>query len=122
MEDLEMKQNTGEINKIIAGILRLGSVVSIVFMAAGLVLFLAAGGSLPEVSVIGFRQALAGVPAFDPVALMTLGIVVLLFTPVFRVAGALFSFLLLEKDLTYALISLGVLLILATSLFIPGFK
>ncbi len=117
-----MKQDTVSINKIIVTVLRWGSGVSIILMAAGLGLFLINGCSAANTYFTGFHQVLTGVLAFDPAALMTGGIICLLLTPFLRVAGAFLSFLLIEKDKPYALISLGVLIILVISLFIPELK
>lgn len=71
---------------------------------------------------MGLRQALAGAVGLEPVALMTLGILVLLLTPFLRVVAVFFSFMLIEKDFRYTLVSMGVLMVLAASLVIPGIK
>ena len=119
-------RHTGEkVEKIIVGVLQLGSGVSAALMIAGLGLFLAHSGTgpnLPGPGFMGFRQSLTGVLSLQPMALMTLGIMVLLLTPFLRVVGAFLSFSLVEKDFKYALISFGVLLILTASFFVPGFK
>ncbi len=117
-----MNRDGMNVNRIIANILRLGSVISAILMLAGLFLFLVKGYPQQEAHILGFPQALAGSLALEPVALMTLGIVILLLTPLLRVVGAFFAFLLFEKDWKYALISLGVLLILSASLFVPGVR
>jgi|GEM_PF-980717 len=119
-EGSEKLQDTVIVNRIVGRILYLGSVVSILLMAAGLVLYLLKSAPGEGERILGFRQALAGAWAFEPLALMNLGIIVLLLTPFLRVIGAFLSFLLVEKDFTYALISLGVLIILTVSLILPG--
>ncbi|MHB9094372.1 MAG: DUF1634 domain-containing protein [Eubacteriales bacterium] len=118
-------QATVKAEKIIVNILRLGSGLSVVLMAAGIGLFLARGNfglGIPHVGFMGFRRALTGSLVLEPEPLMSLGIIVLLLTPFFRVVGALVTFLLVEKDYKYALISLGVLVILTVSFFVPGIK
>ncbi len=120
-----MNRDTMDANKIIAGILRAGSTMSAVLMAVGLGLYLLGGNDVRTahpVRILGFRQALMGMLSLKPVALMTMGILALLLTPFMRVAGAFFTFLLVEKDSKYALISLVVLLILVAAMFMPGFK
>ena len=117
-----MNQNLTGTNKTTVTILRVVSVVSIGLMGAGLGLFLAGGQTIAGAHFMGFRRAFSGALSLQPVALMTMGIIILLVTPSIRVIGALFSFLFVEKDVRYALISLGVLVILAASLFIPGLK
>ncbi len=114
-----MKLDTVNVNRVIVNILRFGSTVSVFLMLTGLFLFLAREYSIQEYRNMGIRQAAAGALALEPVALMTLGILVLLLTPLFRVVGALFSFLLVEKDRKYALVALGVLIMLSLSLFFP---
>nr|WP_269438368.1 DUF1634 domain-containing protein [Phosphitispora fastidiosa] len=103
-------------------LLRSGSIISVVLMAAGLAFALAADGGLEgqRAAGQGFSEVIAGVMALNPMAIMTLGILVLLFTPFLRVIAAFFSFLLIEKDINYSLISLGVLLIMILSLLVPG--
>ena len=117
-----MNHNITGTNKTTVTILRIVSVISIGLMGAGLGLFLAGGQTITGVHFMGFRQAFSGALFLQPVALMTMGMIILLITPSIRVIGALFSFLFVEKDVPYALISLGVLLILAASLFVPGVK
>lgn len=117
-----MNHNIIGANRTTVTILRIVSVISIGLMGAGLVLFLAGGQTIAGAHFMGFRRVFSGALSFQPVALMTMGIMILLVTPSIRVIGALFSFLFVEKDVRYALISLGVLVILAASLFIPGVK
>jgi len=117
-----MIQKSNDINRILALLLRTGSVLSVALMAAGLAFALAADGGLEgqRAAGQGFLQVIAGVMALNPMALMTLGILALLFTPFLRVIAAFLSFLLIEKDIKYSLISFGVLMIMILSLLIPG--
>ncbi|KNZ69392.1 hypothetical protein Tfer_2031 [Thermincola ferriacetica] len=117
-----MNQKSIDINRILAMLLRAGSALSVVLMAAGMALALAADGGLEGQRAVGlgFFQVIAGVMELNPPAVMTLGILVLLFTPFLRVIGAFLSFLLIEKDIKYSLISFGVLLIMTLSLLVPG--
>ncbi|WP_418791708.1 DUF1634 domain-containing protein [Phosphitispora sp. TUW77] len=110
-----------DINRILEILLRAGSVLSIVLMAGGMVLLLASDGGLNEQRLEGhgFVQLIAGVIALNPIDIMTFGILVLLFTPLLRVIGAFFSFLI-KKDIKYSVISFGVLLIMILGLLVPG--
>ena len=117
-----MNHNITGANRTTVAVLRIVSVISIGLMGAGLGLFLAGDQTVTGAHFMGFRQAFSGALFLQPVALMTMGIIILLVTPSIRVISALFSFLFVEKDVRYALISLGVLVILAASLFIPGLK
>lgn len=115
-----MKRGTVNANRVIIMTLRLGSLFSIIFMIAGMTMFLLSGDSTEQVyQSLGLQQILVGLMTFDSVSLMTAGILILLMTPLLRVLGAGLSFLLLEKDPAYALISLGVLTILIFSLLVP---
>lgn len=64
-----------------------------------------------------FRQLPAGLVALRPVAITQLGLVVLLATPVVRVATSVVGFAL-EGDRLYMAVTLMVLAILLTSLFV----
>ena len=62
----------------------------------------------------------SGVVALKPFAIIELGVVVLLATPVFRVAASLVLFAI-EKDRSFVLITLFVLLVLLFSFFVVPF-
>jgi uncharacterized membrane protein len=62
----------------------------------------------------------SGVVAFKPFAIIELGVVVLLATPVFRVGASLLLFAI-EKDRSFVLITLFVLLVLLFSFFVVPF-
>ncbi len=62
-------------------------------------------------------EVIAGVRAGRPYAVITLGVLVLIATPVFRVAVSVITFLW-ERDRMYALITLYVLLVLLVSFVI----
>ncbi len=64
-----------------------------------------------------FGQLLPGLAALRPVAITQLGLVVLLATPVMRVAASVVGFAL-EEDRLYTIITLAVLAILLTSIFV----
>ena len=103
-------------------VLRVFSGTSVVLMAAGLVLFAASGGDVAVTGTIDIppiSHILAGALALEPLSLMAMGIVVLLLTPFARVAGASVTFMV-KKDWRYALISLGVMIVLVLSLLVPG--
>jgi len=109
--------------KIIAGALSWAAGLSVLLMTTGLGLLLVKGEPANfRNDVTGPLAYLAGAAALEPHAIMGLGILVLLSTPVVGVLAAAISFLLIERDTKYALISLGVLVILVLSFFIPGFK
>ena len=112
------------VEDFIADLLRAGVVISALVVFAGGILFLARSGSSPvnyhvfhgepaalrAVAEI-FRQALA----LDPRGLIQFGLLLLIATPVLRVAFTVFAFAY-ERDWTYVLITLIVLALLLFSL------
>jgi uncharacterized membrane protein len=103
--------------RVIAGVLRYGSLISTLTMALGLGLMLVRGPavSLPVYHRIRLSLLVSGLIRFDPAALTELGILLLLFTPVFRIIVAVVTFAL-ERDAKYVLISLSVLVVVLLSL------
>lgn len=87
--------------------------LSVGLMAAGIALVVAAGESLPHT-----MPGVAGLPGalrrLDPAAYLSLGLVVLIVTPVVRVAGAMVVFAR-ERDRRYLLLSAAVLAIMVFS-------
>nr|BBH92698.1 hypothetical protein KTA_08970 [Thermogemmatispora argillosa] len=105
---------------VIGWILQGGVLVSAAIIVAGVIwLFLQPGGPAAT-SVARFPHSLAdlalGLLQGQAVALIVLGLVVLIATPVLRVATSIIAFAL-ERDFRYVLITLVVLLILLYSLF-----
>jgi uncharacterized membrane protein len=103
----------------IAWVLRIGSWVSTLVMALGLLILLGHGptnfSSAEQALEPGYllRHAFQG----EPVALASLGILLLLLTPVLRIVVAAVSFGL-ERDAKYVLVSLGVLAIIVGSILL----
>jgi uncharacterized membrane protein len=113
------RQFQGKGERAISAVLRYGSLISTLVMAVGSVLWLVTRGSVPGSSHHGIHPALL-IPALirlQPAAIIELGVLLLLLTPIFRIVVALLSFAF-ERDFKYVLISLGVL---AVVLFSIGF-
>lgn len=109
--------------RAIAFILRYGSLLATAIMALGLVLLFirgaaAAGRKFPRIDP---RVLLPSLLRFDPAAVTESGVLLLLLTPIFRIAVAVVTFAL-ERDYKYVLISLGVLavVLLSVSFAIEG--
>jgi uncharacterized membrane protein len=109
---------------VVSTVLIVGVVVSAAFIGAGFVAALAVGwqGSLLGVApttaaTTDFSNLPARLAALEPAAISQLGLLVLLATPVARVTASVVGFLL-EGDRLYAAITLAVLLILLTSIFV----
>ncbi|KLU62511.1 hypothetical protein CEB3_c11390 [Peptococcaceae bacterium CEB3] len=103
----------------ISSSLRFGVYLSAVVMALGLVLLFARGvsGYPADVFPTSIPLLWSGIILFRPAAVITLGLVLLIATPVFRVAASVLLFLV-EKDHLYTFITLFVLAILITSFLI----
>ena len=116
--------NAERFRGLVSGVLIVGVVTSAALMVLGFAVALVVGwdGSLLGRQPTGgaatdFSGLLAGLFALRPLAIAQAGLVVLLATPVLRVAASVAAFTL-EGDRLYALITLVVLIILLTSLFV----
>lgn len=124
--------NQSPINDVIAFILRTGVYISATVLVIGLVAFLAqpdaSHSSVTEVlrssavrpDVPASFQAVAdGLRHGSASAIIELGVLVLLATPVFRVAASIFLFLF-ERDWLYTTLTAFVLALLLISIFLLG--
>ncbi len=107
-----------ELNDVVHRMLILGLILSTVVLFAGLALSAIYHRPLPT-KVSGFREMLEGLKTGSPPSILSLGILLLIATPVFRVVGSLVEFLI-KRDWRYALITFSVLVILAASVFVGG--
>lgn len=114
----------GRFRTLVAGVLIVGVTVSATLIALGFATSLLVGwqgsllGAAPSSDgVTAFGSMMANLAALRPVGLAQLGLVVLLATPVVRVAASVVAFAM-EGDRLYAAITLVVLLILLTSIFL----
>jgi uncharacterized membrane protein len=101
----------------IAVVLRYGALLSTVIMAVGIALAVFRGslGGFAAHPVIHPRDLFPHLLRLDPLAVVELGILMLLFTPIARIVVAVAGFAE-ERDLKYVLISLGVLAIVLLSI------
>jgi uncharacterized membrane protein len=109
---------------MVSAVLVIGVTISAVLIGAGFIAALAVGwqGSLigaatSTASTTDFSNLSTRLAAFEPAAITQLGLITLLATPVARVAASVFGFAL-EGDRLYTAITLAVLLILLTSIFV----
>jgi len=106
----------------ISNILFTGSLCAAVLLVLGLGLLWIRGSSadhLGNLAQSSFSDFLLALKRGNPVAIINLGILAMMLTPFLRVSAAIFSFLL-EKDYRYAIIGLGVAVILLFTI-IPSF-
>jgi len=124
-----MRQWTDErMERFIGGLLRIGVLLAAALVLAGAVVFLAhQGGERPDYRVFrGEPRALRGVGgivrealALDGPGLIQTGLLVLIATPVARVAFSVFAFAA-QGDRAYVVITLVVLAVLGFSLLGTG--
>ena len=104
---------------VISGVLRGGVLLSVAVILGGILYYYALRllGRLPhETFPDTLAEVGAGLKALEPVAIVTAGLLVLLATPVLRVAVSIAAFAI-EKDRTYVIITAIVLAILLFSIF-----
>lgn len=121
--DIMSEENNSKIEEmeiIISNFLRIGVVLSAIIVFAGLLIFLISGNSgysgdyFPTTPTEIFN----GLLLLKPYAIILLGLIILILTPVFRVGVSILVFIK-EKDFLYVKITSFVFLILIIS-FILG--
>ncbi len=107
----------------IGWILQIGVSLSAVIILLGIVLLPTWPGGLSPERVLAFPQTLgqvaAGLLVLRPQAIITLGLLLLIATPIVRVAASIVAFAF-ERDRRYVIITSIVLIILLLSLFLGG--
>ncbi len=104
---------------VISGVLRGGVLLSVAVILAGVCYYYALrllGRLPPQTFPDTLAEVGAGLRAAQPMAIVTAGLLVLLATPVLRVAVSIAAFAI-EKDRTYVIITAVVLAILLFSIF-----
>jgi uncharacterized membrane protein len=106
----------------ISNILFAGSLCAALLLVLGLGLMLIRGNSADQIGNLAqssFSDFLSALLKGESTAVINLGILAMMLTPFLRVSAAILSFLL-EKDYRYAIIGLGVAVILLFTI-IPSF-
>jgi|SRR5579863_90192 len=105
---------------VIGWILRIGAIASAAIILFGMVLFLFHGGTLQQ-SIPAFPHTLgtvfAGLLLLQPQAIIALGIMLLIATPVITVTASVIAFAI-EHDRHFVIIALVVLFMLIASLLV----
>ena len=120
-----------DMNVVISGLLKYGVLTSATLIAVGtLLLFAITPQSFPQTveqlvstgygkPTLDLAQLLGGLASANPIFLIQLGLIVLLATPVARVAASVVMFAA-ERDKLYVAVTLFVLLVLLAGLFVVG--
>ena len=123
MEEKRNGMNDERIDIIIGNLLRIAVAVSAVFVFAGAVIYLwRHGHQMPDYGVFsgvpknlrGLREIMESAWRIRSVGIIQLGLLLLIFTPVARVAFSVIAFLL-ERDYMYVAFTLIVLTVLLLS-------
>lgn len=114
-----MKTQSKDVNLLFSKILRVGVSVSATIIVIGLLkLFITGKSGYPGTSYpYTVTELISGIIKFKSYAIILLGLLILLFTPIMRVIMSVFIFWQ-EKDYTYVKITLFVLLILIAGMLL----
>ncbi|MBI3961585.1 MAG: DUF1634 domain-containing protein [Deinococcus sp.] len=104
------------LDRTVHAVLTVGLALSTALMATGLLLDWWRGREIPHY-VLPLSEALARTLAGRASGFFSLGLLVLLATPVLRVAASVVAFLI-ERDWRYALVTLAVLGVMITSVLL----
>lgn len=129
---MEKQTELHPMNAVIAMLLAIGVIVSAIVLGIGLIVFVASGaaGAQGDLRTLLGPQAtnpaphsvggvFRGLATLQPLSIIELGALLLIATPVFRVAASIILFLS-EEDRLYALITCAVLVFLLVSIFWIG--
>ncbi|MHB2037300.1 MAG: DUF1634 domain-containing protein [Nitrososphaerales archaeon] len=121
-----------DFNAIISNVLRYGVTISTALLVVGAIMILA-GDKSPNFPsdmsrlisadygrpTLNFTKLVVGVAAFDPLFIVQLGLLILLATPMVRVAASIFLFAA-ERDMIYVALTVSVLAVLLFATFVIG--
>jgi uncharacterized membrane protein len=105
-----------QLNEVVHSMLVLGIGLSTAVMCMGIALSLVSHSPFPS-NVSTPWQVITGLDRLSPSSFLSLGILLLIATPIFRVFGSLIEFII-SRDLSYAGITLLVLIILTASVLV----
>jgi len=123
-----MRVTDEKMDIVIGTILRIGVLSAALVVAAGVVFYLREnGGRIPDYSVFhpfmafapGIRALAGDVAALKSTAMIQLGLLLLIATPLLRVVFSFIAFIL-QRDILYTVVTLIVLVVLCISLLGKG--
>lgn len=115
-EDEHAVRRSHNLNEVVHHVLIFGLALSTVLILIGLGLDLVDHRQVPA-NVPGFVETLRRTAALRPSGFLTLGLLVLVATPILRVIGSTLAFIY-ERDWRYAAITIFVLLVVGLSLLL----
>lgn len=121
MSDVSKNNNAKMENTevLLSNLLRVGVVASAVVILTGLIMFLITrqGGYPVGTYPISLKEIIAGLFLLKPFAIIIIGLLLLILTPVFRVGVSIIVFLM-EEDYLYSAITVIVFIILLTAMIL----
>lgn len=121
--DVESPSKSAHIEYIVSNVLRYGVLLSFLIILIGSVMLFVQGGQAAIVRLTGApnphnpAQVLSELFRAQPKAIIDFGLMLLIATPVMRVAVSVIAFLV-EEDIVYTLVTLFVLGVLLASFFL----
>ncbi len=115
-EEAQAVKRRHELNAVVHRVLTVGLAISTVLILIGLTLDLIGHQQIPT-DVPTFWDVFRRTAQLQPSGFLTLGLLVLVATPILRVIGSTFAFLY-ERDWRYALITFVVLVVVTLSLLL----
>lgn len=119
----EPASKSAHIEYIVSNVLRYGVLLSFLIILVGSVMLFVQGGQAATVRLSGTPipqdpgEVIAGLFQLQPTAVIDFGLMLLIATPVIRVAVSVIAFLV-EEDFVYTLVTVFVLAILLASFFL----
>ncbi|MGH2458996.1 MAG: DUF1634 domain-containing protein [Chloroflexota bacterium] len=119
----EPPSKSAHIEFIVSNVLRYGVLLSFVIILIGSVMLFIQGGQAATVRLVGAPnphspgQVISDLLQLQPKAVIDFGLMLLIATPVMRVAVSVIAFLV-EEDVIYTLVTLFVLAVLLVSFFL----
>jgi len=114
--DYTVEKDKNLMERLLHWMLLIGITISTFLLLSGLILAVFTGQPIPS-EVPAFDQIIPELLAYRPIGFLTVGILVLIATPILRVFGSVLAFVY-ERDWRYAGITFIVLLIVILSIFL----
>jgi len=108
----------GKVEGYIRLVLLGGMVISVVTLAMGLMLYAISDGTWEHVT-LSFGEIIAGIAQGNPIAVIDLGIILLIATPLSRVVAATVLFAV-NRERNFVYVGIAVLLVIALAILIGG--
>jgi uncharacterized membrane protein len=116
VETRRVEANVRKINALVHWLLIIGLAAAALMMVTGIVLGLLIHRAMPN-AMVPLADLTAQLALFNPAAFLSLGLLLLIATPILRVTGSIIGFVL-ERDWRYALVTLVVLVIVLLSIYL----